>query len=235
MDHSSKARREESRFLTAPQDVEALWQFARTWLAPLIRSLWPVEVWDRERMPAGPVIVVANHISYLDPIFLGLGLPRAGAFMAMAPVFRWPLLGPLAAWAGAMPVPSPGGSVLEIARRVLEAGHPVILYPEGMRTRQGVWGSVPLRQGAARLAWQTGMPIQPVALIGLEVVLPKGAGWPRFGVPVQVRFGPPIDVCALVGGLEEDEAVERLTAAIEAAIADLLPDHLKTHRERRAA
>jgi 1-acyl-sn-glycerol-3-phosphate acyltransferase len=133
-----------SRFLTALDQVADLWAFAHRWLEPLVRQLWQVQVTGRRRMPAGPVIVVANHMSYLDPIFLGLAMPRPGAFLAMAEVFRWPILGPLAARAGAMPVPAPVGSVLATAMAVLAAGHPVILFPEGMRTQQGVWGSVPL-------------------------------------------------------------------------------------------
>jgi 1-acyl-sn-glycerol-3-phosphate acyltransferase len=222
------------RLVSAPADVEALWAFAHTWLGPVVRQLWQVTVENASRIPAGPAIVVANHLSYLDPVFLGLSLPRAGAFLAMEQVFRWPLIGLLADLAGAIPVPAPTGAVLDSARRVLEAGHAVILYPEGMRTPKGVWGSVPLHTGAARLAAWTGLPIQPIALTGLEVVLPKGARWPAFGVPVTVRFGAPIDGRTLTAGMDEETAVERLTDAIETAIADLLPDHLTTRRRRAA-
>jgi 1-acyl-sn-glycerol-3-phosphate acyltransferase len=226
-----------TRFLTAPHQVEAFWRFTQGWLGPSIRALWPVSVTGLAQIPTGPMIVVANHQSYLDPIVLGLAMPRAGAFLAMAPVFQWPLLGWLADLAGAMPVPAPRGRVLDQAERVLRAGHPVILYPEGMRTCRGGWGSVPLRQGAARLALETGAPIQPVALIGLERVLPKGAHWPQFGMPITVRFGPAFRATDVVGSAQagDEEAIARVTAAIDRAVAELLPDHLKTPRREAAA
>lgn len=218
-----------TRFLRAPHEVEAAWAMAHRLLGPLLRQLWPLTVTGLEHVPAGPMIVVANHQSYLDPVVLGLALPRAGAFLSMAPVFRWPLIGWLADLAGAIPVPAPRGSVLAVAVQVLKAGYPVILFPEGLRTEHGVWGSAPLKPGAARLALETGAPVLPVALIGLENVLPKGTAWPRFGRPLVVRIGPALTAAEVVGPVAADDeaAVNRLTTAILDAVAELLPAHLR--------
>jgi 1-acyl-sn-glycerol-3-phosphate acyltransferase len=83
---------------------------------------------------------------------------------------------------------------------LLAAGHDVIVFPEGTRSRDGQIGE--FRRGAARLAAAAGAPLVPAGISGTRALLPPGgagcAGRPRRGV-VTVRFGPAVfvgSVCA---------------------------------------
>jgi 1-acyl-sn-glycerol-3-phosphate acyltransferase len=75
--------------------------------------------------------------------------------------------------------------------RVLRQGHPVILFPEGRRSVDGVT-VFPMQAGAARLAHTAGVPIVPVTLVGAFEVLPRKVHFPRIGKPLVVRYYPPI-------------------------------------------
>ena len=82
-----------------------LYHFAqRVFLPPLLR-LWRLRVEGAEHVPpSGPLIVAANHVSYMDPVALGVAFPRSIAYMAKSELFSIPLLGPLIARLKAYPV-----------------------------------------------------------------------------------------------------------------------------------
>jgi 1-acyl-sn-glycerol-3-phosphate acyltransferase len=149
--------------------------------------------------PDGPVIVVANHVSFFDSVLLMFSLPRPVSFIGKAeytdnPVTNWLFCG-----AGMIPVrrESPGdlAHVFDEVADVLESGGVIGVFPEGTRSRDGMLhrGHV----GAAHLAITTGTPIVPVGLIGTDRVLPPGARIVRPFRPVTIAVGEPIDVRAL--------------------------------------
>jgi 1-acyl-sn-glycerol-3-phosphate acyltransferase len=81
-----------------------------------------------------------------------------------------------------------GGADLAAAARLLAAGHDVIVYPEGTRSRDGRIGD--FHRGAARLAALAGVPLIPAGITGTRTLLPPGGSACR--APVAVRFGAPL-------------------------------------------
>src|SRR5699024_2538287 len=92
----------------------------------------------------------------------------------------------------AFPVDRTGtGANRGLSKQLLKAGVPLLIFPEGTRSRTGKMGSFKI--GAAGLAKAVGVPVVPVALIGAYEAMPRGARWPRRGRPrVVVAVGEPL-------------------------------------------
>lgn len=139
----------------------------------------------------GPLVVVANHGSHLDPPLLGHALGRPVAFMAKAELFRIPILGSIIRACGAYPVKR-GASDREAIRTAtarLEEGWAIGVFLDGTRQTDGRVNQP--RPGAALLAARSGAPLLPVAIINSHRALGRGRRWPRL-VPVALRIGEPI-------------------------------------------
>ncbi|KZM73777.1 1-acyl-sn-glycerol-3-phosphate acyltransferase [Nocardia terpenica] len=153
-----------------------------------------------EHIPAdGPAILAGNHLSFTDWLFTPLMSPRRITYLAKAEYFTTPgLKGRLQKFffsgTGQYPIDRTGADAavdaLNTARRLLEQGRLVGLYPEGTRSPDGRLYKG--KTGVARLALETGVPVIPVALIGTDEVCPPGPfTWRRRRVTV--KFGAPID------------------------------------------
>jgi 1-acyl-sn-glycerol-3-phosphate acyltransferase len=169
-----------------------VYRVAKKLLNSPLRSAFDLHIERPEHVPStGPLIVVANHRSFMDSIFLALVVHRPVRFLAKAEYFDDRRTAWLFRALGQIPVRrgSPGGAkrALDEACKVLEAGGVVGLYPEGTRSRDGRLHAGNL--GAARLSVLTGAPILPVGLIGTEAVQSPDQRLPRLGKRVYVRFG----------------------------------------------
>jgi 1-acyl-sn-glycerol-3-phosphate acyltransferase len=182
---------------------------------PTMQVVYRLEVAGAEHVPAsGGVVVVANHLSALDPFVLGSAVPRDLCFMAKAELWRVRLVGRLVEALGGFPVDRGRGDRDAVARAVelTRSGRAVALFPQGRVRSEGVW-----HRGAARVALRTGAPIVPVRLFDTDRAL---AGR-RLGLSrLRVAIGEPIPV--------EPEsptvAVARaLTARVREAV-EALPD-----------
>jgi 1-acyl-sn-glycerol-3-phosphate acyltransferase len=183
------------------------------------RLLFRLEARGIEHVPPrGPVLLVANHASVLDPPLVGCVTPRPVHFLAKAELFRIPLLGDLIRRLNARPVRRDGAdpAALRIALRVLGEEDAVLLvFPEGTRGEEGV-----LRQpkpGAGMLAVMSGAPVVPVLVRGSGRALPRGAWLPR-PRKVTVTFGPPLAIPEVDGRKARYGATSE---AMMAAIANL--------------
>ena len=129
----------------------------------------------KERVPAGPLVVAANHFSHLDPVLVSMGVGRPIRYLAVDELYgRSGFFDWLTLWLGAIPLPrsrAPLGA-LRLALAELAAGGTVGLYPEGMRV--WVWGEAEPKRGAAWLARRAGVPLLPVAVSGSEQALGRG-------------------------------------------------------------
>jgi len=165
-------------------------------LTPTLRAGYRVRIEGREHLPRrGPVILAANHRSFLDSIFLPLATGRRRVtFVAKAEYFEQRRTAWFFRAVGQIPIARSGGSAsdsaLLAARGVLERGGAFGIYPEGTRTRDGATHRG--HTGVARLARATGAPIVPVGLIGTDEVQPTDAKVPHLFRTVTVRFGAPI-------------------------------------------
>jgi glycerol-3-phosphate dehydrogenase (NAD(P)+) len=144
----------------------------------------------REHLPRrGPLLLAANHRSFLDPFVIGTLVRRPVYYMAKRELFekRWQawLLNGL----GAFPVDRGAGDkdAIDTARAILERGDCVVIFPEGTRVRPGPLGAP--RRGVGRLALETGAPVVPVATIGTEDVR---RGWRIRPRKVRIRVGRPL-------------------------------------------
>ncbi len=183
-------------------------------LTPVLRLVYRVRVEGSERVPReGPVILAANHRSFLDSIFLPLVLRRRVTFVAKAEYFD----DPKTAWffraVGQIPIRREGGSAAEgalaAATDVLRRGGVFGIYPEGTRTRDGYLHRG--HTGVARLALATGAPIVPVGLVATDECQPTDKKLPRLFRTVWIRFGIPLPL-EHYEGREHDRLVLRQVA-----------------------
>jgi glycerol-3-phosphate dehydrogenase (NAD(P)+) len=144
----------------------------------------------REHIPAdGPVIVAANHRSFLDPFVIATMARRPMYYVAKKELFsnRW------VAWfvnaLGAFPVDRGAGDEESVitSKQILARGDIVLIFPEGTRTRPGSLGKP--KRGVGRLALETGAPVVPLAVIGTEDVR---RGWRIRPRKVRIRAGRPL-------------------------------------------
>ncbi len=152
----------------------------------LLRAFWRYRADGAERVPAdGPVIVAANHVSYFDPVALGVGIRRPVTYLAKKQLFDIPILGPVITGLGAYPLDREAGGVaaLRAALRALKDGRCVGIFPEGTRN---LTGDAEEKGGAALLGALTGAPVVPAAIVGTRDAK-------RFR-PIHVRYGEPLVV-----------------------------------------
>ena len=194
----------------------------------LFRVLFTYDCVGVENVPArGPAVVAANHPSYLDPILLSLQVPRPIYFMAWDALFRVPLLGALMRAFGAFPVDTQRGKGREAyakAKVLVESGEVVGLFPEGHRSPTG-WMEPRLREGAARLAWETGAPLVPATIAGAFRAWPRFAALPR-PARIRVRYHEPIDPSAY-RALPEEDALPALLAELHRRVDRTLQPGVK--------
>lgn len=181
-----------------------------------------------ERLPrTGPVLLVANHQSYLDPPMIGVSVPRqfhpigrAGLFVS--PVFAW-----LLRMLNTMPIREDGRGDADAMKRalaILEQGEVVLIFPEGSRSANGEIGE--FKRGASLLLKRSGCPVVPVAIEGAFDAWPRSRKFPILFRCVRVRFGDPIPHDELLADGAE-AALERLRMEVIR-----LRDELRMARKR---
>jgi 1-acyl-sn-glycerol-3-phosphate acyltransferase len=151
----------------------------------LARLLYRIEIVGR--IPAGPVVVAANHESMLDPPLLALAARQPLHFLAKVELWRYPPGAWLMDGLGGIPIRRDRRDLLSVGRaaELLEAGETVALFPQGS-VRGGTW-----TRGAARLALSTGVPLVPVRIVGTRRALSRGGI--RFS-KIRIVVGEPIPV-----------------------------------------
>lgn len=160
----------------------------------------------------GPVMLVCNHISHLDPMMVGGSSPRYMTYMAKESLFRVPVLGPLYRALGAFPIRRGRSdrAALRLAVQILDRGLPLLIYPEGTRSRDGRFQEPQL--GAAMIALMAKeVTIVPVRVEGSYDAFPPGVWFPR-PRKISIAYGKPFKVRDLPGLPEEKKALYRALA-----------------------
>ncbi|ETW96824.1 MAG: hypothetical protein ETSY1_25090 [Candidatus Entotheonella factor] len=195
----------------------------------LSQLVWGVEVSGVHHVPhSGPFILCPNHESHFDGLWIAICLPsqvrHVLCTMAKREHFEHPFNRIVASLIGAIPIDREGDILpaFEAGMRVLQAGRPLLIHPEGTRTRDG--HLLPFRGGAARLALATGSPLIPVRIQGAFDIFPAHRAWPRMGgrqrwrsPRLRIEFGAPIDPPQQ----RDHDAEVRLTEALSQAVRSM--------------
>ncbi|MGQ9677234.1 MAG: lysophospholipid acyltransferase family protein [Chloroflexota bacterium] len=172
--------------------------------------------------PSGPLIVLSNHLSNVDPPLVGSLVPRTIRFVAKEELFKIPLFGLAVRGYGALPLRrgAVDRRVLRRALEVLRQGGVVGMFPEGHRSRdcQLQRGQA----GATLMALQSGAPLLPVAIVGSRYAVRHLWRRPRIDFTIGPVFR--LEVSKANPGREE---LERLTDEMMLHIAELLPEELR--------
>ncbi|MBO0833123.1 MAG: 1-acyl-sn-glycerol-3-phosphate acyltransferase [Actinobacteria bacterium] len=201
-------------------------------LRPGISMMMGLDFRGQEHIPAeGPVILAANHISYMDIFAVARFADRAGrypVFLAKSTLFEIPVLGPILGWLGQLPVyrgQADAALVLrQAAQLVAETNSCVIFYPESTCTRDpDLWPMV-AKTGVARLALESGVPVVPIAHWGAQRILPYGSFVPKFlpRTTVKVVAGPPVDLSEFKGQQLTNPLLRAATDKVMTDVAALL-------------
>ena len=187
-----------------------------SWLA--FHLLWRITYAHASRVPRrGPVLIVSNHQSHLDPPAVGAGLMfRPTAFVARDTLFSNPVFGWVLRAVNAIPIKrdeADTGAIREVLER-LESGGAVVMFPEGTRSPDGCIH--PFKRGMALLLKRAKCPIVPVGLDGFADTWPRSAARPHVrGNRLAVVYGEPFDPEDLLRD-GPDAALVRVAKAIDA-------------------
>jgi len=143
---------------------------------------------------AGTVMLVSNHVSYIDSVVLPAVVPVDFRFVAEHGVLTWPLVGTGVRKAGHLTV-NRGSRPARLACAAamvdrLRAGGSLLVYPEGRRSRRE--GLLPFRLGAFRAAVDAGRPVVAIAIRGTDTIVSTERWWLRHG-PIEITVHAPIE------------------------------------------
>jgi len=178
-----------------------------------------LKIEGKENLPkTGPLLVIANHFSFIDPVAVLHALPYPIEYVGGAVVKLLPEL-----W-GYYPVFRGTGSryALRAAEEILNQDGVLGIMPEG-----GSWAEVlrPARPGAAYLAAQTGVKVLPLGIHGLNDIFPLKIGHRPKAV---IRIGKPVGPFTTTGrGRERREQLDQIGHELMKSIAALIPDQYR--------
>ena len=171
------------------------WTMKYVVLGPLLHLTYRPRAKGVENIPrTGGVILAANHLSFVDSLFMPLMCPRDVVFLGKADYFdswrtRWFFNA-----TNVIPVRREGGSASEAAIlagiRALKESRVVGIYPEGTRSPDGRLYRG--KTGVARMALEAQVPVVPVAIHGTPEIMPLDAKMPRLSGTPEVEFGRPL-------------------------------------------
>ena len=200
----------------------------------VLNSWFGLHVTNGEAVPIGrPYILAANHSSHLDT---GAVVAALAHSKSLDEALRLHVLGArdyffasrLQGWLvskllNVVPIERHENSLasLKLVRGILSAGEPILIYPEGTRSRTGELQE--FKAGLGLIAWEMQVPVIPVAIAGTHAALPAGRSWPSRS-PIQVVFGEPVAMEQYRAHLEEpsrDELYRRIARDVQAQVRGL--------------
>ena len=172
--------------------MNLIYRFAWCLFRIVFAAYFRWRVYHPERVPLkGPVILAANHASFIDPPLVGSGLKREINYLARESLFRFPVVGAALRAVNSVPVDRDGGGAVGL-RAILDrllAGGGIILFPEGTRTRDGLLQ--PARSGIGLAVIKSDAPVVPVRVFGTFEAFGRHLKFPR-PHPIAVKYGQPM-------------------------------------------
>ncbi|HEU0026680.1 MAG TPA: lysophospholipid acyltransferase family protein [Ktedonobacterales bacterium] len=181
-----------------------------------------------ENLPAeGPALVVSNHLSLIDPLAIGVSLPRELHILAKSEVFEWPVIGGLARRCGVVPIRRRQWDIAALAAMedLLRAGRCVLMFAEGTYPKPPRPSALlRFKVGVAWLAAQVRTPVVPLAIWGSEPIWAPERGWKPSPRPqVSIRVGAPYFPDLRANDLSH-AALQPIADEMARRIRDLLPE-----------
>ncbi len=216
--------RVETGFAGQTRGTKILYTVVRSAVCWFTQLYTRMSITGREHLPRnGAYILASVHRSYVDTPITACISSRRIRYMGKDSMWKYATFGKFISALGAFPV-SRGTVDREAMQRcvaVLEAGEPLVLFPEGERKDGPV--VQPLFDGTAFIAAKAGVPVIPVAIGGSDRVMPRGA---KFVFPRKVRvlIGEPLHVEVGPNGRASRTAVQATTAQLHTELQRLYDD-----------
>jgi 1-acyl-sn-glycerol-3-phosphate acyltransferase len=192
----------------------------------LSRLFFRLKTEGRENIPFdSPFIAACNHISLLDPVFLGASIKREVSFFAKAELFEIPIIKDLVRKLNSIPVHRGKSDVSAVKAgisAIKDKKRPLLMYPEGTRIRTGELGFP--RRGVVVLAAKTKVPILPIYIENSDSVLDCLA----FKKRVILRYGKVMPYSEYQHLVQKKEDYIKLALLIMARIQELKDLSTKT-------
>jgi|SRR5882672_617415 len=164
-------------------------------ISRVVASLWfDLKAHGLQHVPrTGGALLICNHQSFLDPVFVGVLLPRQISFIAKSQLFEPPGLSWLIPRLNTFPVRrgEPDVSAIKEALRRVHEGHVLTMFPEGTRSWDG--NLLPIQSGIALMVKRAEAPVIPAVIDGAQRAWPRGKKFP-IGGPVRLLYGPPLEL-----------------------------------------
>jgi 1-acyl-sn-glycerol-3-phosphate acyltransferase len=203
----------------APKSPLEAWGYSvcQSTFGLLLRTLFRMRFADVRPLPDGPLILAANHRSFIDPGVLGAIADRPIIYMMHAKYYDLKLLNWFFRMSRCIVVDEAADTraALRASEEVLRQGGVLGIFPEGHISKDGTLQ--PPQPGIAWLARRTGAPVIPVYLGGTREVLPRGSKRLRIR-PVRVAMGQPLQALDYPAGRAGEQ---RFANDVMAAIARL--------------
>lgn len=198
------------------------WVYAlsRAVVAPTFATVFRMRIVGTANIPDhGGFVLVSNHQSYFDPLFLGVGFSDTIHYLAKRELFKGAFLRWFFTAGGQILVDraNPGGAPMTAAITALKEGRIIGMFPEGTVTMDGRM-LTQFKTGAVRLAIEARVPILPVSMSGPFQVLPKFRHYPTYH-RVRVCIGKPFSLEAYYGADLSKDDLSRLTTELMGGIA----------------
>lgn len=223
----------------SPERTEALSRLYCRGQVAMTGARWRAVV-DPAVLPEQTYLFASNHVNLLDHVTMYCATPHFKQGLELEDHFKIPVYGWFMRQRGTIPVrkgaarkgDGAGTAQLEELRghfaREIAAGHSILAFPEGTRTRDGSVG--PFRRGVFHIARDLGLPIVPVTVTGMYEILRAGSPLMRRGREVTVYCDAPIDPT----GVPDDE-ISALAQRVRAPIARRVDAHQATIRQAARA
>lgn len=193
--------------------------------------LWWPRMIGRDRLPKESYLICANHRSWFDPPLVAILHRRQIGFLAKAELFTNPLIGGFLRILNAQPIRR--GAIDRAAIRgvmdELERGLPVIVFPEGTRSRTGQM--LPPRPGVGMLARQAGVPVVPAYIEDSFGIGRRPFRWGR----LRMKIGPVFEREEIAAFPDDKQGYRDLSDRIMRAICDLSEDPAAAWEQSRAS
>lgn len=197
----------------------------------------PIAVWFRwrfeglEQVPReGPVLIASNHVSYFDPLAHAYFVEKAKRrprFLTKSELYKNPILRTFLERTDMIRVTRGSGdrAPVEEAIEALRKGRVIVVYPEATVTRNADFSPMQAKTGIARLTLASRVPVLPVAIWGSQHVWQRdGSRSLRFGRPIWVKAGTPLDFSEYDDRADDPEVLRKVTEDVMAELGILVED-----------